>query len=80
MRLTFEVLTWVGTTRNLRTPILKVLENICICLELQVIISYHLCCLTVVYIIFSSYYLCFCIPSIIQQLYAICHINEKATP
>ena len=30
--------------------------------------------------ILSSCYLCFRIPTKIRQLYAICHINEKATP
>ena len=34
----------------------------------------------IVYIFFISHCLCFCIPSIIQQFYAICHINEKTTP
>jgi hypothetical protein len=32
------------------------------------------------YMFLSSYYLCFRIPSIIRQLYPICHINEKTTP
>ena len=34
----------------------------------------------VVYIFVSSYYICCCISSIIRQLYAICHINEKTKP
>ena len=33
-----------------------------------------------IYIYLSSCYLCFRIPSIVQQLYAIFHINEKTTP
>ena len=32
------------------------------------------------YTYLCSYYLCFRIPSIIWQLYAICHIIEKTTP
>ena len=34
----------------------------------------------VVYICLNSHHLCFRTHLIIQQLYAICHINEKTTP
>ena len=47
---------------------------------LLVIISYNIYFLNSLYIILSSYHSWFCIPSIMQQLYAICHINEKTTP
>ena len=59
-------------------------ERSCKYLYLLEVISYFLVPSIVlkldVYIHLSSYYKCFCIPSLIRQLYAICHINEKATP
>ena len=36
--------------------------------------------LKLVVYIFKLVYLCFCIPTIIQELYTIFHINEKMTP
>ena len=51
-----QLLTWVGNTRDLWTTISRVLENICIFLELYVIISYHLYCLNSLHIFLSSYY------------------------
>ena len=70
----WHLLTWVGNTVDLWTPISRVLENIYI---FQVIISYHLNCLNSLCIFLGSHYLCFRMPSIIRQLYTICHIFQK---
>ena len=45
------LLIWVGnnTTKDLQTPVSRVLENICTCLELSVIISHHLYCFNSLY-------------------------------
>ena len=69
----------IGNSRGLWTLISRVLENIFICLVLWVNISYNLYCLNSMHMCWSSYCLNFCVPWIVRQLYAICHINVKTT-